>query len=252
MQNTEIAPEAEAPVEKTPKAFPGALPSIGWIVLYFLLQAICTNIATAMLLGIDKLGSQAALLANPEVLILSASFSAIIQLALMAVYLRKNGRMEQLGLTHFGKMTFGHTVTLAIALVATAMLFNYAYTKFLIPGIKMQAEYAEMMANLETTPLNVVAGIFVVVIAAPVVEELLFRGFLQRAIGNYLPTWAAILISSLAFSSVHGQLYAIPGLMSLSIAFGYLYHRTGSLRTNIILHMANNALALLLTQGMAS
>jgi uncharacterized protein len=48
---------------------------------------------------------------------------------------------------------------------------------------------------------------------------------------------------------VHLQPYAIPGLMSLSIAFGYLYHRTGSLRTNIILHMANNAFALILTQN---
>jgi membrane protease YdiL (CAAX protease family) len=36
--------------------------------------------------------------------------------------------------------------------------------------------------------------------------------------------------------------------MSLSIAFGYLYHRTRSLRTNIILHMANNAFALVMTQ----
>jgi membrane protease YdiL (CAAX protease family) len=36
--------------------------------------------------------------------------------------------------------------------------------------------------------------------------------------------------------------------MTLSIAFGYLYHRTGSLRTNFILHMANNVFALLMTQ----
>ena len=39
--------------------------------------------------------------------------------------------------------------------------------------------------------------------------------------------------------------------MSLSIAIGYLYHRTGSLRMNIALHMANNAVALALTQGMS-
>jgi len=57
-----------------------------------------------------------------------------------------------------------------------------------------------------------------------------------------------ILLSSFLFAVVHMQLYAIPGLMSLSIAFGYLYHRTGSLRTNIILHMANNAFALVVSQ----
>jgi membrane protease YdiL (CAAX protease family) len=77
---------------------------------------------------------------------------------------------------------------------------------------------------------------------------LLFRGLLQNALAKYVPVWGAILLSSFLFALVHLQPYAIPGLMSLSIAFGYLYHRTGSLRTNIILHMANNVLALVLTQ----
>jgi membrane protease YdiL (CAAX protease family) len=81
-----------------------------------------------------------------------------------------------------------------------------------------------------------------------VVEELLFRGFLQNALAKYVPIWGAIFLSSFLFALVHGQPYAIPGLMSLSIAFGYLYHRTGSLRTNIILHMANNVFALLVSQ----
>jgi uncharacterized protein len=128
------------------------------------------------------------------------------------------------------------------------MLFNVFYAKVIIPGIKMQGEYVKILANLEMTPINIAVGIFVVIIAAPLVEELLFRGFLQRALTNYLPAWAAIVISSLPFALVHGQPYAIPGLMSLSIAFGYLYHRTGSLRHNIILHMANNAFTLIVVQ----
>lgn len=236
--------EPEAPV--VPPPFPRVLPSVGWIVLYFVLQGLCTAIAASMLLDTSKLADVGALTDNPEIILWAASASAIVQLLLMAVYLRKEDRMSRLGLTHFGHMKFLHILGLAFALVLAAMLFNAFYANFIIPGIKMQGEYAEIMANLQMTPVNIAAGIFVVVVAAPLVEELLFRGFLQRALTNHLPVWAAILISSLPFALVHGQPYAIPGLMSLSIAFGYLYHRTGSLRTNIMLHMANNAFTLTL------
>nr|WP_246156203.1 CPBP family intramembrane glutamic endopeptidase [Sphingorhabdus profundilacus] len=106
-----------------------------------------------------------------------------------------------------------------------------------------------MLASIPRTPVNIIAGFFAFAIAAPLVEELLFRGFLQNALTRFVPVWAAILLSSFAFALVHLQPYAIPGLMSLSIAFGYLYHRTGSLRTNILLHILNNTAALLLTQA---
>ena len=238
--------EPEAPVAPLP--FPRVLPSIGWIVLYFVLQGVCVAIAASILQDITKLGDVGALKENPEIILWGASASAIIQLMLMAIYLRKDDRMFRLGLTHFGHMNFSRVLGLAFVLVLAAMAFNAFYANFIIPGIKMQGEYAEIMANLQMTPANIAAGIFVVVVAAPLVEELLFRGFLQRALTNRLPVWAAIVISSLPFALVHGQPYAIPGLMSLSIAFGYLYHRTGSLRTNIMLHMANNAFTLTLMQ----
>jgi uncharacterized protein len=248
MEHTESVQPAEALAEKAPKPFPAILPSIGWIVLYFLLQGICMIVITAGLLGVDKLGDPTAVENNPAVLLWGVTSSAVIQLLLMWIYLGKQGRMERIGLTHFGQMKFWHVVCLALALVAAAMLFNVFYAKVIIPGIKMQGEYVKILANLEMTPINIAVGIFVVIIAAPLVEELLFRGFLQRALTNYLPAWAAIVISSLPFALVHGQPYAIPGLMSLSIAFGYLYHRTGSLRHNIILHMANNAFTLIVVQ----
>lgn len=239
---------AASPVEAAARPFPTILASIGWIVLYFLLQGVCTAIVAAMLLGAAKLGDVNALKESPEIILFGTSAAAIIQLILMAFNLRKYERMRRIGLTHFGHMSVVRMLGLAIALVIAAMLFNAFYANFIIPGIKMQGEYAEIMAKLTMTPANIAAGIFVVVVAAPLVEELLFRGFLQTSLTHHLPVWAAIIISSLPFALVHGQPYAIPGLMSLSIAFGYLYHRTGSLRTNIMLHMANNAFTLTLMQ----
>jgi uncharacterized protein len=252
MENSETAPVVEAPAARAPKPFPGILPSIGWIVLYFLLQGICTAILLVAGVGGADPANPASAISNPVVILWGLVVAAIIQLLLMWLYLRKDGRTGQLGLKDFGRMSLGRATALAVVLVVAAMAFNYVYATYVIPGIGMQEEMAKMLAAIPRTPVNITAGFFAIAVAAPLVEELLFRGLLQNALARYLPIWGAIILSSLAFALVHLQLYAIPGLMSLSIAFGYLYHRTGSLRTNIILHMANNAFALLLTQGMAS
>ncbi len=168
----------------------------------------------------------------------------------MWLYLRRGNRSHAIGLDSFGHMQRLRAVGLAVGLVVAAMIFNFVYATYVIPGIGMQEEMAKILASIPRTPVNIAAGFFAIAVAAPLVEELLFRGLLQNALARKLPIWGAIILSSLVFAAVHLQLYAIPGLMSLSIAFGYLYYRTGSLRMNILLHMANNAAALVLTQGM--
>lgn len=227
--------------------YPGLLASFGFIILYFLLQAICTGLIMVYTDGV----SGAAASGRPTTIIMGLVASSLLQLVLMGFYLRKSGRMRGLGLTDFGRMPFAHATGLAILLVIAAMVFNFIYATYLIPGIGMQDEMAKILSAIPRTPFNISLLVFAIAIMAPIVEEVLFRGFLQNALTKYVPIWAAILLSSFLFAVVHLQLYAIPGLMSLSIAFGYLYHRTGSLRTNIILHMANNAFALLVTQGIS-
>ena len=221
--------------------FPTLLPTLGFILLYFALQGVSTAVIIAATQG-------ASTTPEPISIIWGLLASAVIQLSLMGLYLRKDTRAVALGLTDFGKIPLHKASGLAILLVATAMAFNFIYATYIIPGVDMQADMAKILAGIERTPLNMAAMFFAIAIAAPVVEELLFRGFLQNALTKYVPVWGAILLSSFLFALVHLQPYAIPGLMSLSIAFGYLYHRTGSLRTNIILHMANNVFALWVSQ----
>lgn len=221
--------------------YPGLLPTIGFIITYFALQGVCTAIIIAATQGDVTTPA-------PMSIISGLVASAVVQLMLLWLYLRKDGRMEALGLYDFGRMPLHKATGLAISLVIAAMAFNFVYANYVIPGVGMQDNVAKMLAGIKPTPLNMAVMFFAMTIAAPVVEELLFRGLLQNALAKYVPVWGAILLSSFLFALVHLQLYAIPALMSLSIAFGYLYHRTGSLRTNIILHIANNVFALVMTQ----
>lgn len=233
--------DAAATIAAERGPYPGLLPTIGFIILYFMLQGLCTLLIMA---AISDMAAK-----PPSMAIISGLIgSAAIQLLLMWLYLRKHDRIKLLGLHDFGRIPLHKATGLAFLLVVAAMIFNFLYAQYAIPGIGMQDEMKKILAEIARTPINLVAMFVAIAIAAPIVEELLFRGFLQNALTKYVPVWGAILLSSFLFSLVHLQPYAIPGLMSLSIAFGYLYHRTGSLRTNILLHMANNSFALFVSQ----
>ena len=255
MDITEPVMQTDAPVQRMTwttriVAFlRGMLPSFGWISLYFALQLVCMTIMFAAGVGGSDLASAAKGEGRGVAVLWGLVLSAVIQIGLLGLYLRRNDRFRTIGLDSFGRLSFAKTTGLAVVLIFAAMVANFLYATYVIPGIGMQEDMAKMLASIPRTPANIAAGFFAIAIAAPLVEELLFRGLLQNALGRFIPIWAAILLSSLAFAAVHLQPYAIPGLMTLSIAFGYLYHRTGSLRTNILLHMLNNSAALLLTQS---
>ncbi|MBD2388080.1 CPBP family intramembrane glutamic endopeptidase [Cylindrospermum sp. FACHB-282] len=66
---------------------------------------------------------------------------------------------------------------------------------------------------------------FTAAIAAPLFEELLFRGFLLPSLTRYLPVWGSILVSSLLFAAAHLSLSEILPLTALGIVLGVVYTR---------------------------
>lgn len=89
-------------------------------------------------------------------------------------------------------------------------------------------------------------GIIAVVIMAPIVEELLFRGAIE---GHLLRKWkhpaGAIVFSSLVFGVVHGNWVQAPFAFVIGLALGWMYYRTGSLFPGILMHFVNNSTAVL-------
>lgn len=82
--------------------------------------------------------------------------------------------------------------------------------------------------------------VFVLVVAAPVLEEFLFRGFLLHRWGTRWNLPLAISLSSILFGILHGN--AI-GLTMFGLAMALLYCRTHSLWVAIAVHALNNAIA---------
>ncbi|MFZ2126256.1 MAG: type II CAAX endopeptidase family protein [Candidatus Microsaccharimonas sp.] len=88
-----------------------------------------------------------------------------------------------------------------------------------------------------------VLAFIMLIIIAPVAEEILFRGYLFGKLRHHVPVWVAILITSILFGVVHGAWNVGIDVFALSIVLCLLRVLTKSLWPSIILHMLKNAVA---------
>lgn len=93
----------------------------------------------------------------------------------------------------------------------------------------------------KATGAGVLVLVLVVVVAAPLAEEVFFRGLLQRTLVRSLPVWPAMIITSLAFGASHFQLVQFPALAAFGLVLSYVAHRTGRLGLNTWAHVGFNA-----------
>ncbi|MFM8973968.1 MAG: lysostaphin resistance A-like protein, partial [Actinomycetota bacterium] len=98
-----------------------------------------------------------------------------------------------------------------------------------------------------TTASTALAGALAVAIAAPIGEELLFRGALLRSLQRRVRPGAAIAITSVVFAAVHPLLdpsavLAVVPLLVLSVVCGIVAVRGGDLSRSIWLHVGFNTI----------
>ncbi len=82
-------------------------------------------------------------------------------------------------------------------------------------------------------------------VAAPVFEEIIFRGFFLPSLTRYIPVWGSILLSAFVFAVAHLSLSEILPLMTLGIILGFVYSRSRNLLAPILLHSLWNGSTLL-------
>jgi membrane protease YdiL (CAAX protease family) len=84
-----------------------------------------------------------------------------------------------------------------------------------------------------------------VIFIAPIMEEVMYRGLLQRAMVHFaLGRWCSILVTSAIFSCMHIGIVApqaLAALFVLSLGLGWVYERTGRLTAPIVMHVLFNA-----------
>lgn len=86
----------------------------------------------------------------------------------------------------------------------------------------------------------------VVVIGAPLVEELVYRGFIQGGLQARLGSTWALIITAAWFTVVHLEPIEFPGLFTFALVLGFCYRRTQRVGLSMVTHLAFNATGLLL------
>lgn len=86
----------------------------------------------------------------------------------------------------------------------------------------------------------------VVVIGAPFVEELTYRGLLQGSLVRRIQPRLALLIVAIFFAVIHMSPVEIPGLFAFALVLGFMRERTGRLGMCMVTHAAFNTTGLVL------
>ncbi len=143
------------------------------------------------------------------------------------------------GLRRLGFVSFRPLQALGWSAAGISAYLAFALIYASVIGQPEQEEIAEKFGNLP-------AQFLLIVIAAPLAEEICFRGFLFGGLRKRLPMIPAALAGGLFFGLLHFTTgwSAVPVLVFLGVMFAVVYEKTGSLWPPVILHAVNNGLAL--------
>lgn len=133
-------------------------------------------------------------------------------------------------------------------LLTSSLILNFLIAQFL--GLFTSGNQAQIESLFQDYPSLV---IFQALIYAPLLEELVFRGYIFGSLRKH-SKWLAFLISSLLFGTAHlltGASFAWTDLWFLPVysVMGYFlalaYERSGSLYTPMLVHFLNNLVGIL-------
>ncbi len=167
-------------------------------------------------------------------------------------YLSTRGRTmrETFGLAPMpggGRALVGATLILAAVAITGDALIDWAGHRLGIASHWSEG-FSEPMLWESRWPL--LGDIFNVVIWAPLVEELTFRGLLYGTLRTRLAPWPAALVSAAIFALPHG--YGVLGSASVlmsGLLWAFAYERTRSLLPGLLAHCINNFMSTLWVVG---
>jgi membrane protease YdiL (CAAX protease family) len=151
----------------------------------------------------------------------------------------------------FAKLGLGSRIALgAIGLAALAWVTYIIFAGFLAPLLQpdQQDVTRELGTNKEELGSVAVAA-FLIVIAAPVSEELFFRGFMFSGLRRSMSLFPAAAISAVVWGALHlgaGNIGVAIQLAVFGVILAWLYERSGTLWAPVLAHAINNTIAFVL------
>lgn len=114
------------------------------------------------------------------------------------------------------------------------------YSGVQIPGYQVQENIAQ---NFSETSAALTIGIIVIMILAPIIEEIFFRGFILRTLVNRIGVHIGSIFTALIFASLHFPWQSFIPIFILGMIMNSMAIRTKSIIPSISFHIVNNIIA---------
>ena len=238
-------------VGKVPWTFAQTLLGAGVTIIPWLLLVVLSQIALGSNSGAKvngKLSPAVDILGGITFLLFTAVVEGAFLLAPLIISIRSRapgtpwyGALRALGLraTRFWSavswVLFGLIVVYAVTLVYSVLI-----QKFQLP---LQTNGDALVNEAKTMPFTVIGALIGAVFIAPFCEEIFFRGFLFGGLLQGMTAFWAMLVSTLLFTIVHGDVGSAVPLFAIGFMLAVIRWRTGSIWPGMALHMLNNAIA---------
>ncbi len=151
----------------------------------------------------------------------------------------------------FAKLGLGGRVALAaIGLAALAWVTYILFSGFLAPLLQPDQQDVTRELGTDKDELgSVAAAAFLIVIAAPISEEIFFRGFMFAGLRRSMSLLPAAAISAGVWGALHlgaGNIGVAIQLAIFGVILAWLYERSGTLWAPVLAHAINNTIAFVL------
>jgi uncharacterized protein len=208
----------------------------------FAAALLCTVIAVGIVLAIAGVGEDDE---SPAVTVVATLIQGVFFVGVALVLARSVATPRP---WHFGLRRGPLWRTIGWA--ALGMLAFYVLTAAYAAIVDPQAEQdVTDSLGAEDSTLGLIAAGAMVIVIAPFVEELFFRGFFYRALRTRYSIAIAALVDGVVFGLIHFSfegadgLLILPPLAFLGVIFCLVYERTKSLWAVIGMHAFNNTIA---------
>jgi CAAX protease family protein len=170
---------------------------------------------------------------------ISGAIQALIIVGLMLLIARGLPTREAFALRQ--PKAWGAALGLALGVFVGVLVLAAALSPFVQPG-EEQGLVPDRWEPSRAAPF--VANAIVVIVFAPITEELAFRGLGYTLLERF-GEWAAIVLVGVAFALVHGLVEGFPLLFAFGAGLALLRARTTSVYPPMLLHATFNAVALI-------
>lgn len=176
----------------------------------------------------------------------SALLSGIMILTFFWWDIHKSGRpfYMEIGLQNSKIKKTKGLLFVVSALVATHFL-AWIYRSVILPELGHEGIIGggtKMFNFIQTNggALEMSGFLMLALVIGPIMEEVVFRGYLQSSLTKTMPAWIAIAITSIIFTIGHNPMILWPMYFLYSITWGWILCRTGSLKMAILIHILSN------------